>query len=43
VGRLGNPGFLAKADPQAVEKAREDLAARSAETERLGAALARLG
>jgi valyl-tRNA synthetase len=42
-GRLGNPGFLAKADPQAVEKAREDLAARSAEAERLGAALARLG
>ncbi|MFN3287101.1 MAG: valine--tRNA ligase, partial [Sphingomonadaceae bacterium] len=42
-GRLANPGFLAKAAPEAVEKAREDLAARSAEAERLGAALARLG
>jgi valyl-tRNA synthetase len=42
-GRLGNPGFLAKASPEAVEKAREDLAARQAEAARLGAALARLG
>ncbi|MEY3267674.1 MAG: hypothetical protein RL480_434, partial [Pseudomonadota bacterium] len=37
------PGFAEKAKPEAVEKAREDHAARSAEAERLGAALARLG
>ncbi len=42
-GRLGNPGFTDKAKPEAVEKAREDHAARSAEAERLAAALARLG
>jgi valyl-tRNA synthetase len=42
-GRLGNPGFTEKAKPEAVEKAREDHAARSAEAERLQAALARLG
>ncbi len=42
-GRLGNPGFTEKAKPEAVEKAREDHAARSAEAERLAAALARLG
>ena len=41
--RLGNAGFLAKAAPEAVEKARDDLAARTAEAARLGAALARLG
>jgi valyl-tRNA synthetase len=42
-GRLNSPGFAEKAKPEAVEKAREDHAARSAEAERLGAALARLG
>ncbi|WP_313671289.1 valine--tRNA ligase [Sandarakinorhabdus sp.] len=42
-GRLGNPGFTDKAKPEAVEKAREDHAARSAEAERLQAALSRLG
>jgi len=42
-GRLNNPGFTEKAKPEAVEKAREDHAARSAEAERLQAALARLG
>ncbi len=42
-GRLCNPGFTEKAKPEAVEKAREDHAARSAETERLQAALSRLG
>ncbi len=42
-GRLKSPGFSEKAKPEAVEKAREDHAARSAEAERLGAALTRLG
>jgi valyl-tRNA synthetase len=42
-GRLNSPGFAEKAKPEAVEKARDDHAARSAEAERLGAALARLG
>ncbi len=42
-GRLASPGFTEKARPEAIEKAREDHAARSAEAERLGAALARLG
>ena len=42
-GRLGSPGFVDKAKPEAVEKARSDHAARAAEAERLGAALARLG
>jgi valyl-tRNA synthetase len=42
-GRLNNPGFTEKAKPEAVEKAREDHAARAAEAERLQAALARLG
>jgi valyl-tRNA synthetase len=42
-GRLASPGFTEKAKPEAVEKAREDHAARSTEAERLGAALARLG
>ncbi|MFN3591967.1 MAG: class I tRNA ligase family protein, partial [Thermaurantiacus sp.] len=41
--RLANPGFTARAKPEAVEKAREDHAARSAEAVRLRAALARLG
>ncbi|MFC7537367.1 valine--tRNA ligase [Sphingomonas sp. GCM10030256] len=41
--RLGNPSFTERAKPEAVEKARADHAARAAEAERLGAALARLG
>jgi len=42
-GRLASPGFVDKAKPEAVDKARADLAARAAEAERLRAALARLG
>jgi valyl-tRNA synthetase len=42
-GRLGNPSFVEKAKPEAVEKARADHAAHAAEAERLSAALARLG
>jgi len=41
-GRLGNPAFVEKAKPEAVEKARADHAEKSAEGERLQAALARL-
>ena len=41
--RLANPAFTDRAKPEAVEKAREDHAARAAEAERLAAALARLG
>ena len=41
-GRLGNPAFVEKAKPEAVEKARADHAEKSAEAERLQAALARL-
>ena len=41
--RLASPGFVDKAKPEAVDKARADLAARTAEAERLRAALARLG
>jgi valyl-tRNA synthetase len=41
--RLSNPAFVEKAAPQAVEKARADMADKSAEVERLTAALARLG
>jgi valyl-tRNA synthetase len=41
--RLGNPAFVEKAKPEAVAKAREDHEAKSAEAERLRAALARLG
>ncbi|MFS0735685.1 valine--tRNA ligase [Sphingomonas sp. 1P06PA] len=40
--RLDSPGFAEKAKPEAVAKARADHAERSAEAERLGAALARL-
>ena len=40
--RLDSPGFAEKAKPEAVEKARADHAERSAEAERIGAALARL-
>tara|TARA_B110001454_G_scaffold205049_1_gene214321 strand:+ start:81 stop:3005 length:2925 start_codon:yes stop_codon:yes gene_type:complete len=42
-GRLNNPAFVEKAKPEAVEKARADHAEKSAEAERLEAALARLG
>nr|WP_295659493.1 valine--tRNA ligase [Polymorphobacter sp.] len=42
-GRLASPGFVDKAKPEAVDKARADLASRGAEAERLRAALARLG
>jgi valyl-tRNA synthetase len=42
-GRLASPGFVERAKPEAVEKARDDHAARAAEADRLAAALARLG
>lgn len=42
-GRLGNPSFVEKAKPEAVEKARADHAMHAAEAERLAAALKRLG
>ncbi|MBY0284288.1 MAG: class I tRNA ligase family protein [Sphingomonas sp.] len=42
-GRLGNPSFVERAKPEAVEKARADHADKAAEAERLAAALARLG
>lgn len=42
-GRLASPGFVERAKPEAVEKARADLAARTAEAARIRAALARLG
>ena len=42
-GRLGNPNFVEKAKPEAVEKARADLADKEAEAERLQAAIDRLG
>ncbi|MET0377333.1 MAG: valine--tRNA ligase, partial [Rhizorhabdus sp.] len=41
--RLGNPAFVEKAKPEALEKARRDHAEKSLEAEQLGAALARLG
>jgi valyl-tRNA synthetase/very-short-patch-repair endonuclease len=41
--RLNNPSFVEKAKPEAVDKARADFAAHTAEAERLAAALARLG
>jgi valyl-tRNA synthetase len=41
--RLANPAFTDRAKPEAVAKAREDHDARAAESERLQAALARLG
>ncbi len=41
--RLANPDFIARARPEAVEKARADHAEKSALSERYGAALARLG
>ena len=42
-GRLGNPAFVEKAKPEAVEKARADHAHHAGEADRLEAALARLG
>ncbi len=42
-GRLGNPNFVEKAKPEAVEKARVDLAEKEAEAGRLQAAIDRLG
>ncbi|MEL6239218.1 MAG: valine--tRNA ligase, partial [Pseudomonadota bacterium] len=42
-GRLSNANFVERAAPQAVEKAREDLAHHQGEVERLNAALERLG
>jgi valyl-tRNA synthetase len=42
-GRLGNAAFVDKAKPEAVDKARADLAHHQGEVERLTAALARLG
>ncbi|URW76677.1 valine--tRNA ligase [Sphingomonas donggukensis] len=42
-GRLGNASFVERAKPEAVEKARADHAEKSAEAERLTAALGRLG
>ena len=42
-GRLGNPSFVERAKPEAVEKARADHAEKSADAERFAAALARLG
>ncbi|MEO1046625.1 MAG: valine--tRNA ligase [Pseudomonadota bacterium] len=42
-GRLNNANFIERAKPEAVEKARADHAEKSAEAERLTAALARLG
>ena len=42
-GRLGNPSFVERAKPEAVEKARADHADKTAEAERLAAALSRLG
>lgn len=41
--RLENPAFVEKAKPEAVEKAKADHAAHTAEADRLAAALARLG
>ena len=41
--RLGNPNFAERAKPEAIEKARLDHEAKSAEAERLRAALERLG
>ena len=42
-GRLGNASFVERAKPEAVEKAKADHAEKSAEAERLVAALGRLG
>ena len=42
-GRLGNPSFVERAKPEAVDKARADHAHHTAEAARLAAALKRLG
>ncbi len=42
-GRIGNPSFVERAKPEAVEKARADHAEKAAEAVRLTAALGRLG
>jgi valyl-tRNA synthetase len=42
-GRLGNPSFVERAKPEAVDKAKADYAEKAAEAERLQAALGRLG
>ncbi|MBA4048066.1 MAG: hypothetical protein C0476_05935, partial [Sphingomonas sp.] len=42
-GRLGNPSFVERAKPEAVDKARADHADKAAEADRLTAALGRLG
>lgn len=42
-GRLGNPSFVERAKPEAVEKAKADHADKAAEAARLQAALGRLG
>ena len=42
-GRLANASFVERAKPEAVEKAGADHAEKTAEAERLTAALARLG
>ncbi len=42
-GRLSNENFVARAKPEAVEKAKSDLAEKSSEAERLKTALERLG
>jgi valyl-tRNA synthetase len=41
--RLGNPSFVERAKPEAVEKARADHAEKASEAEKYGAALKRLG
>jgi valyl-tRNA synthetase len=41
--RLSNAAFVEKAKPEAVEKARADYADKTAEADKLQAALARLG
>jgi valyl-tRNA synthetase len=42
-GRLGNPSFVERAKPEAVEKARADHAEKASDAEKYQAALARLG
>jgi valyl-tRNA synthetase len=42
-GRLGNPSFIERAKPEAVEKARADHEEKSSDAEKYRAALARLG
>jgi valyl-tRNA synthetase len=42
-GRLGNPSFVERAKPEAVDKARADHAEKSSDADKYRAALARLG